>query len=432
MAPADSSTATATATATGTGADTDNYGTVTLRPGRERSLQRLHPWVFDGAIARVDGNPQAGATVQVRSADRSLLGLGAFSPASKIRVRMWTFSEPSGRPARRTEPAVQRIDAAAIIERIHAAAARRLPLLDGPQSAARLVFSEADGVPGLIADRYADTVVAQLTTAGADAWRATITEALKSLPGVVRVIERSDADSRQREGLPERIGLLAGPPLDAPLIIEEGGLRFAVDPMGGHKTGFYLDQRDARRQIARLASSRRMLNVFAYTGSMSVIAAAHGAASVETVDSSGPALEVARHNAALNGVDLDGGAHTIVEADAFTHLRGLRDRAREYDLIVLDPPKFASSEAQLQKASRAYKDLNLLALKLLAPGGTLLTFSCSGAMGMDLFQKVVAGAALDSGRDAAIVGRLHQPDDHPVPLSFPEAEYLKGLIVERR
>jgi 23S rRNA (cytosine1962-C5)-methyltransferase len=289
-----------------------------------------------------------------------------------------------------------------------------------------LVFSEADGVPGLVADRYGDTVVCQFTSTGADAWHDVIADAIASLPGVASVYERSDADVREREGLSARVGLLRGAPPDPALVAHERGLRFAVDVADGHKTGFYLDQRNARAAIAAIAAGKRVLNVFSYTGAFSVIAARHGAAHVTSIDSSGPALATAHRNAELNNVDLG----EVIEGDAFTVLRGLRDRAKQYDLVLLDPPKLANTDRQLDKASRAYKDLNLLGTKLLAPGGTLMTWSCSGAMNMDLFQKVVAGAALDAKREVRIVGRLHQPSDHPVPLAFPEAEYLKGLVLE--
>ncbi len=389
--------------------------TLWLRPNRERSVKRLHPWVFSGAVAKVEGSPAPGDTVQVRASDGTVFGSAAYSPESQIRARMWTF-DPD-----------EQVDESFVAGRVAAAAARRTALLSsGFTDSARLVFSEADGVPGLIADRYGDTVVCQFTTAGAEAWKPVLADALAALPGVASVYERSDADVREREGLDARVGLLRGAEPSPALVAHEGGYRFAVDVAGGHKTGFYLDQRNARAAIATIAAGRSVLNVFAYTGAFSVIAAANGATRITSIDSSGPALATAAHNGELNKVDVG----ELSEADAFTALRGLRDRAAQYDLILLDPPKLANSEGQVEKASRAYKDLNLLALKLLAPGGVLMTWSCSGAMGMDLFQKVVAGAALDAKRTVRIVGRLHQPSDHPVPLPFPEAEYLKGLVLE--
>jgi 23S rRNA (cytosine1962-C5)-methyltransferase len=281
-------------------------------------------------------------------------------------------------------------------------------------------------VPGLVADRYGDTVVVQLTTTGADRWREVIADALAGLPGVRRVYERSDADTRRREGLDERIGLLRGESIEGRTTITEGPWRFLVDVAEGHKTGFYIDQRNSRAALAPLCPGRDVLNAFAYTGAFSVVAAQAGAASVTHLDSSGPALALAAENLALNGLD----PGITLEADAFTELRRMRDRRASYDLIILDPPKLAASAKQVDRATRAYKDLNLLALKLLRPGGILLTFSCSGSVSADLFQKVVAGAAVDARREARIVGRLAQPADHPVPLAFPEADYLKGLVVQ--
>ncbi|MEO5723423.1 MAG: class I SAM-dependent rRNA methyltransferase [Ilumatobacteraceae bacterium] len=386
-----------------------------LRSNRERSLKRHHPWIFSGGVAKVDGDPQPGDTVAVKAADGTELGWAAYSPMSQIRARMWTFDT------------AEVVDEALIVGRIQAAVNRRTPLLQSSNTdSARLVFSEADDLPGLTVDRYGDTVVCQLTTVGVERWRDTIAAALAELPGVRTVYERSDGESRTREGLEPRSGVLHGEAPSPALVANERGWKFAVDVATGHKTGFYLDQRNTRRALETMAADRRMLNVFSYTGAFSVIAADCGATSITNIDSSGASLEMARHNGVLNGVDIG----ERIDGDAFTVLREQRDRARQYDLIVLDPPKLAKTEAQLDKASRAYKDLNLLAVKLLAPGGMLLTFSCSGAMSMDLFQKVVAGAALDAKRTVRIIDRLHQPGDHPIPLAFPEAEYLKGLVLQ--
>jgi 23S rRNA (cytosine1962-C5)-methyltransferase len=386
--------------------------TLVLRPGRDKSVRRHHPWIFSGSAARIEGTPSAGDTVLVTSAAGEAIGRAAYSPDSRLRARMWTF-DPDGV-----------VDDAFITERIVAAAGRRSGLAS-ITDATRLVFSEADGVPGLIADRYGDSIVVQLGSAGAERWREVIADALMSLPDVRCVYERSDVDGRDREGLPPRTGLMRGDEPDGETIINERGYRFAVGFTAGQKTGFYLDQRDARDAVATAAAGRTVLNAFSYTGAFSVIAAANGAASVTSLDSSGPALEGARRNAELNDVEVG----EQIEGDAFAELRTLRDRARSFDLIMLDPPKLAQTEAQVARATRAYKDLNLLAAKLLNPGGILMTFSCSGGVSDELFQKVVAGAALDAKRTLRIVGKLSQPSDHPVPLSFPEAAYLKGLIL---
>jgi len=387
--------------------------TLVLRAGREKSTRRLHPWIFSGAVADVRGNPSPGDTVRVVSAQNDFVGFGAYSPESQLRVRMWSFDPDAV------------IDDEFVASRVVAAAHRRAHLAPISDSA-RLVFSEADGVPGVIADRYGNSVVLQLGTAAADKWSDVVADALMSLDGVDCVYERSDIDAREREGLTQRTGLLRGnqPPPES--IINERGYRFSVGFTEGQKTGFYLDQRNARAAIAEVAHGRRVLNAFSYTGAFSVIAAAKGATEVTSLDSSGSALVGARRNAELNQVEVG----EQIEGDAFAELRKLRDRARSYDLILLDPPKLAPTEAQVERASRAYKDLNLLAAKLLAPGGILMTFSCSGGMSPDLFQKVVAGAALDARRNLRIIGRLDQPSDHPVPLNFPEAAYLKGLILE--
>lgn len=391
--------------------------TVVLRAGRDKSVRRLHPWIFSGGIADVRGHPAPGDTVRVMSAAGECVGQGAYSPESQLRVRMWT-NDPE---------AV--VDESFVTHRV-IESARRREHLSTISDAVRVVFSEGDGVPGVIADRYGDAVVVQIGSAGAERWRDVVADALLSLEGVACVYERSDIEAREREGLAPRTGLIRGVEQAPESIINERiggrGFRFAVGFSAGQKTGFYLDQRNARAAIATVAQGRRVLNAFSYTGAFSVIAAASGATAVTSLDSSGPALAGAIRNAELNAVQVG----EQIEGDAFAELRTLRDRARSYDLILLDPPKLAQTEAQVDRASRAYKDLNLLAAKLLAPGGILMTFSCSGGMSPGLFQKVVAGAALDARRTLRIIGRLDQPGDHPVPLSFPEAAYLKGLILE--
>jgi 23S rRNA (cytosine1962-C5)-methyltransferase len=390
---------------------------VHLKAGRERSLVQRHPWVFSGAIDRVDGDPAPGATVDVVDAAGAFLARAAYSPQSQIRARAWSFDP--------TQP----IDPPFFATAIARACAARRTLLDAANTGCRLIHGESDRLPGVIADRYGDTIVIQLLSAGADAWRDAIADALVASTGAVCVYERSDADVRTLEGLAPRVGVLRGK-LPASVDIVEAGLCSRIDVVGGQKTGFYLDQRDNRSFVGVHARGRRVLNAFCYTGGFTLAALAGDAASVLSIDSSADALQRARENLALNPA-LDARRAQWSVADVFSELRELRNRGAAFDLIVLDPPKFAPTAAHAQRAARAYKDINLLALKLLAPGGLLVTFSCSGGIDASLFQKIVAGAALDASADAAIVGRLGASADHPVALTFPEGEYLKGLVVRK-
>ncbi len=381
-----------------------------LKPGREKSLKRRHPWVFSGAVAKLSGAPEAGATIEVHSADGEFLAVAACNPHSQIVARVWSW--------RRRD-----IDAAFFRSRIERAIALRrhlLPMCD----AVRLVHAESDGLPGVIIDRYGDVVVAQLSSAGAMRWRDAIAEAVEAAVRPKTIFERSDADVLTLEGLQPSVGVLRGERPPARVVVKETGVAFEVDIPHGHKSGFYLDQRDNRLRVRELARDREVLDCFCYTGGFTVSALAGGAATVTAVDSSGPALELLRRNVALNGHP----EPECIEGDVFQLLRKLRDHARRFDLIVLDPPKFAPTAAHAEKASRAYKDINLLAFKLLRPGGLLFTFSCSGGVARDLFQKIVAGAALDAGVGAQIVAQLSAGADHPVALNFPEGEYLKGFI----
>ena len=383
-----------------------------LKPGREKSLTHRHPWIFSGAIGRIEGDVGPGDTVDVRTDDGQWIARAAASPASQIRGRAWTF-DPN-----------EDVDAAFLARRIAASIARRAPRT-GDEQAARLIHGESDGLPGVIVDRYAGVVVVQILSAGAEAWREIIFDALVAETKCVAVFERSDAEVRSLEGLPTRVGLVRGALPDETIIVEHG-LRFRIDVANGQKTGFYLDQRDNRRLISSIASGRDALDCFTYTGGFALSLARGGAKSVSAIDSSADALAAAAGNAALNGLD---GRIEFVEDDVFKHLRLLRDKARHYDLIVLDPPKLAPTVQHVERAARAYKDINLLAFKLLNPGGLLATFSCSGGVGIELFQKIVAGAAVDARVDARIVSRLGPSSDHPVLLSFPEGDYLKGLLV---
>jgi 23S rRNA (cytosine1962-C5)-methyltransferase len=383
-----------------------------LKPGKEKSLKRRHPWVFSGAIARVEGNPGSGDTVRVTSHDGEFLAQAAFSPQSQIRARVWSWV------------AGVTIDAAFIADTVRRSAARR-----GSALATRLIHGEADGLPGIVADRYNDTAVVQLLSAGAERWRDHIADALAALPGITRVYERSDADVRVLEGLEPRTGVLRGTAPPPSIVISEGAVQYSIDVAGGHKTGFYLDQSDSRARLGADAVGGDVLNCFCYTGGFSIAALKGGAKSALSIDSSGPAIEIARDNMRLNG--LDETRAEWLEADVFKALRELRDQGRSFDMIVLDPPKFAPTPATVERAARAYKDINLLGLKLLRPGGKLYTFSCSGGVSADLFQKIVAGAAVDAEVEANIEARLCAAPDHPVLLNFPEGEYLKGLVLQR-
>jgi 23S rRNA (cytosine1962-C5)-methyltransferase len=389
-----------------------------LKPGRDKSLKRRHPWVFSGAIGRVVGKPGAGETVELKSAAGAVLALAAYSPASQIRARVWSFAAGAA------------IDAAFFKERIAQALQRREGLAAAKHTnALRLVHGESDGLPGLVVDRYADVLVAQFLSAGAERWREAILDALMETSACEAVFERSDAEVRKLEGLAPRVGFARGNREARRCPIVEYGLNFRVDVEAGQKTGFFLDQRENRQRVRALAAGREVLDGFSYTGGFAIAALAGGAKRVTAVESSPAALEVAKENLAAN--PLDASRVEFVQADVFAQLRLLRDRNAKFDLVILDPPKFAPTAAQVQKAARAYKDINLWALKLLAPGGLLATFSCSGGVSAELFQSIVAGAALDAGTDAKIIERFGAAADHPVALEFPEGQYLKGLLVVR-
>ena len=386
-----------------------------LKPGREKSLQRRHPWVFSGAVARVDGEPADGETVRVISAEGGFLGHAGYSSKSQLRARIWTFREGESIDA---EFFARRLDAALDYR-------RRLHLESDGQ---RLVHGEDDGLPGVVLDRYAGLLVLQITSAAAEAWRDTLIDLIGARFPDSPIYERSDAEVRTLEGLAPRVGPIKG---EGPwqTVIEEHGLKFKVDVEHGHKTGFYLDQRANRLLATRHAHNAEVLNCFCYTGAFSIYALAAGARRVLSIDSSAEALDTARENLALNG--LEDSDCEWRQADVFAELRKLRDQGRSFDLIVLDPPKFAPTPASVEKASCAYKDINLWAMKLLRPGGWLATFTCSGGVSAELFQKIVFGAALDAHTDMKIAQRFTQAADHPISLTHPEGDYLKGLLLYR-
>jgi 23S rRNA (cytosine1962-C5)-methyltransferase len=390
---------------------------ITLREGKERSLLRRHPWVFQGSLAK--GKADAGETVRVEAHDGRFLAWASFSPTSMIRVRAWSFDES------------ERIDEGFFERRIAQAVAMRarLPVAS---DAVRLIHGEADGLPGLIVDRYGDTLSAQFLSAGTERWKATIADLLLKATGLTRLYERSDSGVRSLEGLPVAAGWLRGGG-DTAVTIREHEWQLTLDVAEGHKTGFYLDQRDNRKLFAdtvRHFGFQRVLNCYCYTGGFSIAALAGGAGQVVSVDSSGPALERASAHVALNGFDAS--RHEALDADVNDTLRRYLKEGRSFDAIVLDPPKFAPTAAHAERAARAYKDINRLAFKLLEPGGALFTFSCSGGIGAELFHKIVAGAGLDAGVDGFIYDRLGAAPDHPMTITFPEGEYLKGLVVLKR
>ena len=422
---------------------------IRLREGKERSLLRRHPWIFDGAVAK--GSADAGETVRVESHDGRFLAWAAVSPTSKIRARVWSFDE------------AQRIDAAFFATRI-AAAIQARQRFDIQSSGRRLIHGESDGLPGLVVDCYAGTLVAQFSSCGVERWKSVIVQALLSQTGLSRLYERSDTSVRALEGLPEVTGWLSGKPAaaDAPdlevspaaapadglvfpagcptqnpsgteILITEHDWKLSLNIAEGHKTGFYLDQRDSRHKFAaytRRLKFQRVLNCYSYTGGFTVAALAGGAAHVTSIDSSGPAIERARANVALNGFAAE--RTEMLDADVNSSLRHYLKEGRRFDAIVLDPPKFAPTIAHAERAARAYKDINRLALSLLEPGGVLFTFSCSGGISGDLFHKIVASAGADAGVDAFISERLGGAPDHPMTVTFPEGEYLKGLILVRK
>ena len=391
---------------------------IVLKAGRQKSLLRKHPWIFSGAIADVQGKPGSGETVAVRDASGNIIAQAAYSPASQMRGRVWSF-----------DPAAK-IDAEFFHNCLQNAIDRRRARGLGitPDAGVRLFYSESDGLPGLIIDRYADVLVCQFLSAGMEFWRETIIKILKDICPGQTIYDRSDVEVREKEGLLQRSVLVAGSEPPEKIRINENGMQFLVDIRHGHKTGFYLDQRDNRLKVQQYTREKDVLNCFAYTGGFAIAALMGGARSVVNVDSSAQALNLARENMQLNG--LDTATSEFVEANVFELLRAYRRQQRQFDLIVLDPPKLIESKEGVTRGARAYKDMNMQAFALLRPGGILMTWSCSGLLDTALFQKIVADAALDAGRQGRIIDRLGQAADHPVALNYPEAEYLKGFCIQ--
>jgi 23S rRNA (cytosine1962-C5)-methyltransferase len=391
---------------------------LTLKPGKEKSLWRRHPWIFANAVAKLNGKPAPGDAVKVVSHDGKFLCWAAYSEASQIRARAWSFVE------------AEYVSPEWLHKRVQAAVARRTDLT-AHTNAIRVVFGEADGLPGLVADRYANTLVIQFLAAGVERWKDVLTDALIAATGCTVAVERSDAAVRAREGLEERVGVLRGE-LDNPVQIEEYGVKYYVDVLQGHKTGFYIDQRDSRLQAAQIVARIKnadVLNCFCYTGGFTLAMLKAGASSAVSIDSSQDALAMGMRNAQINGIDPTRAQWRC--ENVFDSLKEMLAQERRFDVIVLDPPKFAPSAQHVDKAARAYKELNLKGLKLLKPGGHLLTYSCSGAITVDLFQKIIAGAVADARIDTQLLRRLAAGTDHPMAMAHPEGEYLKGLWLQK-
>ncbi|HOW25519.1 MAG TPA: class I SAM-dependent methyltransferase [Bacteroidales bacterium] len=388
-----------------------------LKPDREKSLLRRHPWVFSGAIQRTEGGANPGQTVDILSGSGKWMARGAISPGSQITARVWTFDQQD------------MIDDSFFFRRIEKSVSFRKKLYGGAlPDACRLVYAESDGLPGLIADKYGDFLVCQFLSAGAEYWKESVVQILHTMIPCKGIFERSDADVRTKEGLRQQIGVLWGKEPPEQITVKIGSESYPVDVRKGHKTGFYLDQTVNREVVLGYSKEADVLNCFCYTGSFTAAALAGGAVSVTSVDTSEEALQLARQTISING--LDANRAVFMEDDVFRRLRRFRDEGRSFDLIILDPPKFAESMSQVEKAGRGYKDINLLAFKLLRPEGILITFSCSGLVTRELFGKIVADAALDAGKEARILQWLTQAPDHPVMLHFPEGMYLKGMVVK--
>ncbi|MDD1784410.1 class I SAM-dependent methyltransferase [Enterovibrio sp. ZSDZ35] len=386
---------------------------VYLVKGREKSLRRRHPWVFSRGIQRIEGKPSLGQTVDVYDHQGQWLARGAFSPNSQIRVRVWTFEQ-------------EEINVDFFKKRLQNAQGLRdvLAARDG-LTGYRLIAAESDGLPGITIDRYENFLVCQLLSAGAEAQMQNLVDALVELYPECSIYERSDVSVRKKEGLKERTGVLHGDMPPASVVIEENGVKISVDITGGHKTGFYLDQRDSREAAIKYVNGKRVLNCFCYTGGFGLYSLKGNAEEVINVDVSQPALDIAKSNAEMNGFDT--AKAQFVNADVFKLLREYRDSGELFDVVIMDPPKFAESKAQLTGACRGYKDINMLAMQILKPGGTLLTYSCSGLMDNALFQKIIADAALDAHREVQFIERFEQAADHPVDSAYPEGFYLKGF-----
>ncbi|HBM15834.1 MAG TPA: 23S rRNA (cytosine(1962)-C(5))-methyltransferase RlmI [Lentisphaeria bacterium] len=386
-----------------------------IKRGSANTLKYRHPWIFSGAIKKINGSPVMGETLEIRSEDDEIIGYGSYSPVSKIAIRIWSFSDK------------EKLDESLIRQKVESAVNfRSSRMFSRNSNCVRLVFGEADGIPGLIVDKFAEYLVCQFLFTGTEFHKDIIVSILNELVPNKGIYERSDVDIREKEGLPLSVGVLSGSEPPDSIEINEGSIKYYIDIKKGHKTGFYLDQRINRLRVANYSNEMEVLDCFAYIGGFSIASLKGGAKRVTSVDSSSSALESLKRNVELNGLDLT--KSETIEAKVAEQLRKYRDYGKQFDMIILDPPKFIYDRAHLEHASRAYKDINLLAMKLLRKNGILATFSCSQPMTEELFQKILSYASADSGRTVQILEKLSQSPDHPIALNFPESAYLKGLI----
>ncbi|AXY01017.1 methyltransferase domain-containing protein [Vibrio alfacsensis] len=393
----------------------DMTAAIYLVKGREKSVKRKHPWIFSRGISKVEGEPAIGETVDVFAHDGKWLAKAAYSPASQIRARIWSFNKED-------------INKAFFTKRFKDAQLLREDIIERDGlTGYRLIAAESDGLPGVTIDRYQNYFVCQLLSAGAEYNKTAIVDALVECFPECHVYERSDVAVRKKEGLKEVTGVLHGEEPPKSVVIEENGVKISVDIVGGHKTGFYLDQRDSRQQAMKYVKDKEVLNCFSYTGGFGLYSLKGGAKRVINADVSQPALDTAKFNAELNEFDISKKRAVFLNADVFKLLREYRDQGTQFDVVIMDPPKFVSSKSNLTSGANGYKDINMLAMQILKPGGTLLTYSCSGLMTSDLFQKIIADAALDSGRQVKFVERFEQAADHPTDSAYPEGFYLKGF-----
>ena len=388
---------------------------VILKKGKEKAVRHRHPWVFSGAIEKLKGKPANGEVVCLMDAKGSFLAYGFYNDQSRVAVRLLEWDESVS------------IDEAWYRARVAQAVQSRAHLLtDADTDTCRLIFSEADYLPGLIVDKYADYLSVQVLTSGIEAVMPFILDELQKQQNPKGIFDKSDTSSRAHEGLGESFGVLAGSPPPELVMVKENGIQYGINIAEGQKSGFYCDQRDNRKVLAGFVKGKAVLDCFCYTGGFTLNSLKQGAASVTSVDSSALAIETLNQNITLN--KLDATKHSAIKSDVNNQLRKFRDDGDKFDVIVLDPPKYAPSRSALDRASRAYKDLNRLAMLLLNQGGLLATYSCSGAMNMETFKQVLAWAALDAGKQVQFIHQFCQPEDHPVRSSFPEGEYLKGLL----